>query len=193
MFLNRWSNDPFMEEVYVVEVVPTGPTMFPRDRVVEVAICRVLPNGLDFDSVLADRISMDPRELGKTSLDYLESFHGLTPQDLYFGTTEEELVSRVRSILCGRTCTSFDIQQSFGKFLCFEPWNLTHEADLLPSIKSRFHPDLRVMEQPGNPIRSLYEKVLPGDPASVGEGNGAYECACMSSSLLIHLRETGYF
>lgn len=182
-----------MEDVYIVEVVPTGPARYPRDTVVEVAVCRVLANGLDYDSVLAERIAMEPRELGKNALDYLELFHGLTPQDLYFGETEKDVVERTRSVLCGKTCASFDIQHSFGNLLCFEPWNFTHEAELLPSIKSRFHPDLRRMETIGNPIRDLYEKVLPGDPASVGEGNGAYECACMSASLFIHLREKGYF
>jgi len=182
-----------MDDVYVVETASTGTKGFPKDRVVEIGICRIPAGAMTFESVFAERIETDPREIGKPALDRLELMHGMDPQNLYFGIPEDEAVDRVRDMLVGKTCASFDIQEVFGKFLCFQPWNLTHEAELLPSIKSRFHPDLRFMETEGNPIRHLYDKVLPDDPASVGEGNGAYECACMSAALFIHLRGQGLF
>ena len=84
---------PGMDDVYVVELATTGPSGYPKDTVAEIAVCRVLSDGSDFETVYNDGIALDPKDLGKDPLDYMEENYGIVPEDLYVGSD----VSRVAS------------------------------------------------------------------------------------------------
>ena len=181
-----------MDDVHVVEIAVTGPKGAPNDRVVEIAVCRVLFDGSDFDTLYSDSIALDPLDLGKGPLDYLESNYGITAQDLYAGSPEGRVVEDFQKILFGAECTSYNVGNVFGKHLNFEPWDATRNLTLLPSVSVRLPAELR-----GPPehllIRRAYMSLCPGDPAGVGDGRHAIDLAQMSASVTALLRREGLF
>lgn len=181
-----------MDEVYVVETVNSGAKGVPNDVVVEVAVCRMNREGTDYDTVYNESISIDPMDLGKESLDFLEKEHGITAESLYMGESEEVVVKRLQEAIYGKECTSFDVNLTFGKFLCFEPWDMTRELTLLPPISWRLPRELRVQKEEGVPaVASAYREMCPGDPAGVGSGRRALDLAQMSVFLMMGLRRNG--
>ena len=182
-----------MDDVYIVEIAATGPRGMPNDTVAQVAVCRMYADGSDYDTVFEGHLALDPKDLGKDSLDFLESEYGITAEDLYAGDDPKTVVERFQSLVFGRECTSYDVKWTFGKFLCFEPWDTTRELTLLPSYSVRLDRSIREPEEGKNPIRKAYEATCPGDPLSVGPGNGAFELAQMSAGVMMELRKAGYF
>lgn len=182
-----------MDEVYVVEVAATGPRGVPGDAVAEVAVCRMDADGRDFDTVFSELVSMDPRDLGKDSLDYMSSNYGIEPEELYGGIPAREAAGRLQRVIYGKECTSYNVGNAFGKHLSFEPWDCARELTLLPSISMRLDPDLRgPPEEEHRLIRRAYDRLCPGDPACVGEGGRAMDLAQMAVSVLMVLRTHGW-
>ncbi len=183
-----------MDEVYVVEIAATGPKGIPSDTVAQIGICRMLPDGSDFDTVYDATVLLDPKDLGKGSLDYLAECYGINPEDLYMGEEQKDVVKKVQRIIFGRECTSYNVGNVFGKFLNFEPWDCTRNLTLLPSISMRLDPDLKgPPEMEYELVRKAYDTLCPGDPACVGEGRGAVDMARMAVSVLMRLRTQGWF
>lgn len=183
-----------MDDVYVVEIATTGPKGIPKDTVAEVAVCRMLADGSDFDTVYDCLISMDPRDIGKEGLDYLTGNYGIQPEELYAGEDLDRVVSDLQKAVFGKECTSYNVGAVFGKYLSYEPWDCTGELTLLPSISMRLDPDLKgPPEREHELIRAAYEKLCPGDPACVGDGRRAVHLAQMAVSVLMRLRRDGWF
>ena len=181
-----------MDDAYVVQVAVTGPRGFPNDSVAEIAVCRVLADGSDFETVYCDGVFLDPRDLGKEPLDYMEGAYGIEPEDLYAGSPRERVVSDFQRIVFGRECTSYNVGAVFGKHLSYEPWNATGNVTLLPSISVRLPQELRgPKEEEHLLIRAAYDALCPGDPAEVGDGRRAIHLAQMSASVLAALRRDG--
>lgn len=181
-----------MDEVYVVEIAATGPKGSPQDGVAEIAVCRMLADGSDFDTVYNDGVALDPLDLGKDSLDYMEGNYGILPEELYAGTPVGRAVADFQRAVFGRECTSYDMGNVFGKYLSFEPWDATRNLTLLPSISLRLPGALKgVPEQEHLLIRKAYEALCPGDPACVGDGRRALHLAQMAVSVLMVLRRRG--
>lgn len=182
-----------MDDVYVVEIAVTGPKGVPNDGVVEVAVCRMFANGSDFDTVFDSMVSLDPRDLGKASLDFIEATYGIGPEEFYTGEEETEVVNRFQDLVFGKECTSYSVGNVFGKHLSFEPWDCTGNVTLLPSISARLDPDLRgPPEREHELVRNAYERLCPGDPACVGDGRRAVHLAQMAVSVLMKLRTEGW-
>ncbi len=183
-----------MDEVYVVEIAATGPKGAPNDSVAEVAVCRMDADGRDYDTVFSDSVALDPRDLGKESLDYLTDCYGIDPQDLYTGEDAKRVASRLQNVIYGRECTSYNVGNVFGKYLSFEPWDCTRELTILPSISMRLDRELKgTPEDEHELIRKAYDRLCPGDPACVGEGRRAIHLAQMATSVLMVLRTEGWF
>lgn len=183
-----------MDEVYVVEIAVTGNAGAPRDAVAEVAVCRMLADGSDFDTVFDSTISLDPRDLGKDALDFLSEQYGINAEDLYAGEMLPDVVPRLQEIIFGKECTSYNVGAVFGKHLNFEPWDCTRNLTVLPSISMRLETDLKgPPEMEHMLIREAYEKLCPGDPACVGGGRRAVHLAQMAVSVLMRLRCEGWF
>lgn len=182
-----------MDEVYVVEIVPTGARGMPYDAVAEVGVCRMFPEGNDYETVFDGRVSMDPLDIGKDSLDFLSDEFGIGASDLYMGDDRDSVVKGLQDRIFGRECTSFDVRFTFGKFLCFEPWDTTRELTLLPSYSIRLPTEVRNPPEGKSPLEYAYEKFCPGDPANVGESRHAVDLAQISVSLMMLLRREGLF
>lgn len=183
-----------MDDVYVVEVACTGPKGVPDDAVAEIAVCRVLADGSDFDTVYNDGIALDPLDLGKGPLDYMQENYGILPEELYAGSDIGRVVSDFQAVTFGRDCTSYDVGSVFGRHLSFEPWDATGNLTLLPSISVRLPRELRGPPRDEHVlIRRAYEALCPGDPAEVGDGMRALHLAQMASSVLMALRSRGLY
>lgn len=181
-----------MDDVYVVQIASTGPKGMPSEAVAEIAVCRMLADGSDFDTILSETVSIDPLDLGKDSLDWLSSSYGINPEDLYAGEDRDVVVKRVQEALYGKECTSYNVNNVFGKYLCFEPWDCTGELTLLPSVSGRLPAELRgPAEREHELIRLAYDSLCPGDPACVGKGSRAIQLAQMSASVMMALRTRG--
>lgn len=183
-----------MDEVYVVEIATTGSAGAPRDAVAEVAVCRMLADGSDFDTVFDSVIALDPRNIGKDALDFLSEEYEINAEDLYAGEELSDVVSRFQGKVFGRECTSYNVGAVFGKHLNFEPWDCTRNLTVLPSISIRLDSDLKgPPEREHALIREAYERMCPGDPACVGGGRRAVHLAQMAVSVLMRLRHDGWF
>lgn len=182
-----------MDEVYVVEIASTGPKGVPGDAVAQVAVCRMDADGGDFDTVFHASVALDPRDLGKEALDHLSAGYGILPEDLYSGDPVEEVARRLKDVIYGRECTSYNVGNVFGKHLSFEPWDCTRNLTLLPSVSVRLDPDLRgPPEREHELIAEAYRRLCPDDPAMVGDGRGALELAQMTVSVMMLLRRGGF-
>ncbi len=181
-----------MDDVYVVEIATTGPKGVPADTVAEVAVCRMLADGSDFDTIYSVSIAMDPRDIGKEGLDHLSKNYGIRPEELYLGEGTDKVVRRLQNSVFGRECTSYNVGNVFGKYLSFEPWDCTGNLTLLPSISMRLPSELRgPPEREHELIRAAYDSLCLGDPACVGAGRRALDLAQMAASVLIKLRREG--
>ena len=175
-----------MDDVFIVEAAMSGPKGFPIDRVVQVAVCRMHRDGTDFDTVYDSYVYADPMDLGKNSLDYLQQEYGITAETLYLAPDEEIVAKELLGKLKDSECTSFNVNRTFGQFLCVEPWDLNGEVTLLPSISSRLPPEY------AKTIVDAYNYATPGNPMEV-EGKNAMDRCLMSTSIMMKLRETGFF
>lgn len=175
-----------MDDVYIVEMAVTGPKGFPMDRVVDVAVCRMHRDGQDFDTVYNSTVFADPMDIGKDSLDYIQENYGMTAEVLYaspeVGIVAKELLEKLRDT----EATSFDVNRTFGQFLCVEPWDLNGELALFPSISSRLPPEH------SSDLKDAYDYVTPGNPMQI-EGKTAMDRCLMSTSIMMKLRQTGFF
>lgn len=181
-----------MDDVYVVELATTGPSGYPKDTVAEIAVCRVMSDGSDFETVYNDGIALDPKDLGKDPLDYMEENYGIVPEDLYVGSDVSRVASDVQGLIFGKECTAYNVGNVFGKYLSFEPWDCARNLTVLPSISVRLPPELKgPPEMEHTLIRSAYDAICPGDPAMVGDGRRAIHLAQMAASVFATLRRNG--
>lgn len=185
----------YVTDMYVIEVNADGDKGYPDNIVVEVGVCRVDLDRMDFDSIYNDIILLDPLNMGKTSLDWLTDTAGIDVRELYMGSPQEEIVSKVREILRGNEVACFDIGETFGRFLLFEPWDFTKEMTIMSSVSSRMprnaSPILKTNLQ--ERIGYAYSKLCPDDPADVGDGRRALQLAQMTSEIMIRLRKSGLY
>lgn len=176
-----------MDDVFVVEAAFSGPRGFPLDRVIEVSVCRMHKDGNDFDTLYDSFVFADPMDLGKDSLDFIQENYGITAETLYASPEEETVVKELREKLGDDAeCTSFNVNRTFGQFLCVEPWDLNGEVTLLPSISSRLPPEY------SNSLKDAYDYVTPGNPMGI-EGKTSMDNCLMATSIMMKLRQTGFF
>jgi len=175
-----------MDDVHIVEVATTGPKGFPMDRVIEVAVCRMHRDGNDFDTVYDSFVFADPMDIGKDALDYIQENYGVTAETLYAAPDVDIVSKELLMKLRDAECTSFDVNLTFGAFLCVEPWDLNGEVTLFTSISNRLPPEH------SRTLKEAYDYVTPGNPMEV-TGSTAMDRCLMSTSIMMKLRQTGYF
>lgn len=179
----------------MVEVNGDGAESYPDSTVAEIGICSVDLETKDFDTIYHEVIKLDPLDLGKTSLDWLSATSGMDVRELYLGSPVKEVAEHVRKILKGNYVACFDIGEVFGKYLIYEPWDLTHEVSVMPSVYRRLPGNAvkRGDELLNDRIRTAYSAMCPGDPACIGEGRRALHMAQMTSEIIIRLRSQGLY
>lgn len=184
-----------VKEIFVIEINADGDKGYPDNIVVEVGVCRVDLDTMDFDSIYNDMILLNPLDVGKTSLDWLTDTAGIDVRELYLGSLQDEVVSKVKELIKGKEVACFDVGETFGRFLLYEPWDLTKEVTIRSSVSSRMpgnaSPTFKTNLQ--ERIGYAYSKICPGDPAAIGNGRRALQLAQMTSEIMIRLHKIGMY
>jgi len=177
-------------EVYVIQVISDGPMGFPDDEIVQIGITAVDIGHSDVESVYLSTILSDPDQLSEEKKDYLRTYTSLSDDDLRKGIPLDEVYKEVKSLLFGSDATSFNITNTFTKYLINEPWDLTHEVTIMPSVGSRLPSDLYsadASKEKGSIIEA-YNRIFPDDPNGIGSAETALDLALRTSYILLFLR-----
>ena len=183
------------DRIYVVQTIADGAQGYPYDEVLAIGVCAVDLETGDFDSVYDAVLQIEPKYIGKPKLDYAEA-NGLDVSMLYTGVPEAQAAKEFKEVIRGKYVTSYDIRQEFGKYLTNNPWDITLEAHVMPSISTRQPISFRCKDPEDEPaiIVKAYRKMFrKDDPANVGRKRGALELAQMASCIMINLRERGKY
>lgn len=182
------------DKIYVVETISDGSEGYPYDEVLSIGVCAVDLDAGDFESVYDAIILAEPRYLGKQKRDYAER-QGLDIARLYVGTPLETVAREFKAVVKGQYVTSYDIRQEFTKYLTNDPWDITFESQIMPSISSRQPISLRCKypEEEPDIIRKAYRRMFRDDPANVGRDRSALALAQMASQIAIELRARGKY
>lgn len=183
------------DDIFVIEVLPTGPDGYPYDEIADIAVCSVDLETGTYQTVYSNLISYDPRQLGKTKLDYLAGIGKIYAEDLYGGDPEEKVTEEVFKIIEGNNVASYDGKQEFGRYMTYGEWGLTPRTTVMPSISAKMPISLKCRFPSDEPmtIRKAYRRLLKHDPAQIGTGKRAIDLALMSSELMIHMRGKGKY
>jgi len=176
-------------DVCVLQVVTDGPGGFPEDEVVDIGICGIDLENMEAESIYSMFISYDDPVLTEEKKKYLAG-NGISADDLRKGAPIGSVSADVKRILDGRSVASFDIRNVFYRYMVNEPWDLTKEVSVMPSICSRLPRSLNKGPSEENlAIRNAYRKIFNDDIMDVGEGKRALDHALMSSAILMELRK----
>ena len=183
------------EEIFVVQVLPSGPDGYPYDEIVDIAVCRVDLDKNEYSTVYHNVIYYDPKYLGKKKLDYLMAIGKLTAEEIYAGDPEKKVAEEVMRLIGGKNIAAFDSKHEFGRYMTYDPWDITYRTTVMPSVSSKMPVSLKCRFPSDEPvtIRKAYRRLLKNDPARIGTGRRAIHLAQMSSELMIHMRAKGKY
>ena len=176
-------------DVCVVQVVSDGPEGYPKDGVADIGICGIDLEKMDISSIYSMFVFYDDGALTDEKMKYLAD-NGISADDLRKGAPIRSVCDDVKDMLNGRTVASFDIRNVFYRYMVNEPWDLTKETTVMPSICSRLPRSLNLDPSHENAaIRNAYRKIFDDDPMNIGDGKRALDHALMSSAILTELRK----
>ena len=183
------------EEIFIVQALPTGPDGYPYDEIVDIAICKVDLETNTYQTVYHNIIYYDPKTLGKKKLDYLSGIGGIYAEEIYAGDPEKKVAEEVSRIIEGNNIAAYDSRQEFGRYMTFDPWNITFRTTVMPAVSAKMPISLKCRFPSDEPItiRKAYRRLLRNDPACVGTGRRAVHLAQMAAELMIHMREKGKY
>lgn len=184
------------EDLFVVQVISTGPDGYPRDGVAEVGIASVDLSSGEVRSVYQNRVRHGPGALDEAKVQYLEENSCLRPSDLADADPADVVAAEVRNILKGRTVTSFDVANVFLRYMIPNPWDITHEFSIMPAVSSRMPYSLkcRSPSEENRAIVKAYSSVF-GDEGPLGKPKSvtALDLSLMTAYLTHHLRRQGRY
>jgi len=177
-------------DIYVIQVISDGPNGFPKDEIVQIGIGAVDLGNNDVESVYFATVKSNPDEWSDEKKEYLHTNSLLSDDDVQNGVSLDEVYKQVKSILSGSDVTSFNIVNTFTKYLINEPWDLTHEVTIMPSVGSRLPSNFYstdISKEKGLIIKA-YDKIFPDDVNGIGSGETALDLALRTSYILLFLR-----
>ncbi|MCL2143185.1 MAG: 3'-5' exonuclease [Methanomassiliicoccaceae archaeon] len=187
-------------EVYVIDTETTGLDGAPKDKVVDIAVCKVILGNDAVEDVYSSVVGHDVSEWGSgLKRAWIFENTDLTVEMVSEAPSEAQVVSDVRGILNGRNVTSFNFQFDFDKFLYREPWSL--RPFVIP-FKCIMMAAKDVCKIPGMyddykypRLDEAYKMIVKGDPADIrGEqAHRALSDAQMASYILLELHRTGRY
>jgi len=177
-------------DVCVLEVNTSGPKGFPDDEVIEIGICGVDLAGMSTENLYSARIRYDTSFWSEEKKEYTKRC-GITFDDIDNGVPLDTVCKTVKGILRGRSVASYDIRNVFYRYMVNEPWDLTKEVTIMPSVCSRLPSSHRcnIPSDENIHIRNSYSKIFSDDPMNVGDGNSALDAALMTSAIMMELRK----
>lgn len=181
-------------DVYVMQIISDGPAGYPKDEVVDVGICGITFDKMEIDSLYSMVVRYDTSQWNDDKKEYL-GHSSLTLDDIASGIDIEEACKDVKDLLSGRSVASFDIRNVFYRYMVNEPWDLTKEVNVMPSVSSRLPSSLRCSDpsKENSKILESYTRSFDGDPMDIKDGRRALDHALMTSAVLMELRKRGKY
>ena len=184
-------------DVYVIDTETTGLTGAPKDKVVDIAICKVTLGESTAEKVYSSVVGHDTsawsNELKRS---WIFENTDMTLEMVNKAPPEQQVVREVTEILKGRNVTSFNIAYDFDKFLYKHPW----------SLRDRFVPFRCIMLASRDvcKIPGMYEeykwpkleeayRIIVKKDAAGEQTHRAMGDALMASEVLIELYRTGNY
>jgi hypothetical protein len=111
--------------------------------------------------------------------------------DLADAEPADSVVREVKDILKGGTVTSFDVANVFYRYMIPEPWDMTFEVSIMPSVSSRMPYSLRCREpyEENRAIMRAYAAIYGEEAPLIPSGPAtALDLALMTAYIIINLR-----
>lgn len=185
--------------IYVLDTETTGLDGYPKDVVVDIAVCEVdLDKGTvttAYSSVVGHDVTSWPEEMRNA---WIFQNTDLTLDMVERARPAADVAADIRTLLKGKRVTSFNVGFDMDKFLYREPWNLSDIIDekhciMLASKDVCKLPGLYDFKWPR--LDQAYPMITEGDPARI-EGNQTHRAlsdAVMASHVLIALHRSGRY
>ncbi|MDR0198474.1 MAG: 3'-5' exonuclease [Methanomassiliicoccaceae archaeon] len=187
-------------EVYVVDTETTGLAGAPKDKVVDIAVCRVVLGNDVVEKVYSSVVGHDTSGWGdELRRSWIFENTDLTVDMVNDAPPEQEVVRRITEILGGRNVTSFNFSYDFDKFLYKEPWSLRRRIVPFNCIMIASKDVCRL---PGlyedykwPRLDEAYRIIVKGDPAGIGgaQAHRAMSDAVAASHILLELYRMGRY
>ena len=184
--------------VFVLDTETTGLCGYPRDRVVDIAICKV-----NFDTAKIEEVysSVVGHDVDKWDIDQKNAWifqnTDLKLEDVKNAPPLEEIASDVQDILKGNVVTSYNVGFDFRKFLNYNPWKLGLHSHIGPCIMLAATDICKI---PGYgedykwpKLQEAYDLITVDDPVGIKgrQTHRALSDAVMASWILLELAAMG--
>ena len=185
-------NDPrdtcSVSRISVVQTITDGNRGFPYDRIVQIGVVDVDTDSHDLSDGLLITIRSDIDGWSQAQREYVGGT--VSKDDIRNGMELGDAVDLIKNRLNGKDATSFEISNTFGRYLSFEPWDLTHETSILPSISFRLPSTVRGMDTSKENIfiERAHQRYLGGS-LGTADRKDALDYAKGSAELLLYLRD----
>ena len=187
-------------EVYVVDTETTGLTGAPKDKVVDIAVCRVFLGEDRVDKIYSSVVGHDTKRWNdELRRSWIFENTDLTLDMVDRAPREADVVHDISKILSGKNTTSFNFSFDFDKFLFREPWGLLHR--IVP-FRCIMLASKDVCRLPGlyddykyPRLDEAYKMIVNGDPAKIGDmkAHRAMSDAVVASHILLELHRAGRY
>jgi hypothetical protein len=175
-----------------IEIIADGPEGYPKDGIIQIGIAAADFESGEAESVLFETVSSKRSEWTERHTEYVGTKIGDT--DLAAGFPLEDVVRDVKRVLADKVVSSFDISNTFGGYLIFNPWDLTHETSVMPSVCSRIPGGEHGFPADENErITKAYDRMFPDDDHGLSGGKNALDYALMTAYMAIELRSHGLY
>ncbi|NLL95083.1 MAG: hypothetical protein GX224_04955 [Thermoplasmatales archaeon] len=179
-------------KVYVVQVFTNGESGFPIDSVVEIGVASAdLGSGIVL-SEMHTKVRSDVWDWSDNQIAYYRGVHGGDIDSLQAQPHPDEVRERLIGLIGGGEVTSYDVSNAIGKFLIYEPWDITKIVEIRPSICVRGPPGLKPRDMASEPraIARAHAAVAGAGPVDVGN---ALDYAVMAAEVAVAYRAKGLF
>ncbi|MCL2608248.1 MAG: 3'-5' exonuclease [Methanomassiliicoccaceae archaeon] len=189
--------DDFLKaEVFVIDTETTGLTGAPKDKVVDIAVCKVILGENSVEKVYSSVVGHDTSKWSpELKRSWIFENSDLTLEAVSEAPGEADVVREITEILSGANVTSFNFSYDFDKFLFREPWSL--RSKIKPS-KCIMLASRDVCKIPGlydeykwPKLDEAYRMIVRDDPAGIKgmQTHRAMSDAVMASYVLLRLHD----
>jgi DNA polymerase-3 subunit epsilon len=193
--------DDFLDQsIYVIDTETTGLDGYPRDVVVDIAVCKVDPRKGTVDEIYSSVVGHDvSRWNDERKNAWIFQNTDLSLDMVASAPPAEKVASDIRKILSGKNVTTFNTGFDLDKFLYHEPWSL--KGKIIPS-RCIMLASKNVCRLPGlyeeykwPKLEEAYSIIVDGDPAGINgeQTHRALSDAVMASHILIALCRNGRY
>ena len=187
-------------DVLIIDTETTGLTGAPKDKVVDIAICRIVLGEDKVEKLYSSVVGHDTAQWdNELKNSWIFENTDMTLEMVNGAPPEEKVVKEVAGIINGQNATSFNFSYDFDKFLYREPWYLY--GKFIP-FRCIMLASRDVCKLPGlygeykwPKLEEAYRMIVKGDPADIRDKqpHRALSDAVMASYILLELHRKGNY